>query len=649
MKLARVHIKNFRAVEEETLEVGQHTVIIGGNGIGKSCSLKAIEKFFSKNSSVTAEDFHNKNVNESIELTLTFTDFSAEEVEQFNSRIHNEELVITRLFSLGASSKDNGKYFGRTPRHANFQNVRGADGAVPRRQAYNALRGQEAYADLPAATNDAQVSAGMEAWEAAHPESCELARDDGQFFGFSNVGRGLLQKYVSFVFVPAVRDAGADALDKGNTVIGQLIELLVKTVVQKREEFQAWQAKTMEEYQELVKPENIGELGELSTLLSGTLRKFYGDTEVDLAWRPPEEFRIALPAADVALTEQGYTGPVEGKGHGLQRAFIFTILQHLAQAIRTSENEIEPNDQGEQAAQTSHSLILAIEEPELYQHPTKQRHIARVLSEISGGKIPGVMNQTQILLCSHSPHFISTERFEQIRLARRKVTLGQGHGNFALSQVNYEQVCSLLNETLELEGNNAYTSDSLIAKLHILDPLVAEGFFASVAVLVEGVGDRAALTAVARSRGLDFEARGIALLPVGGKVNIARPHAVFSLFGIPVFALFDSDSNLKPDDRHPEINIGIQRLSLIEEPVEFRTFIGNRVASFETCLELVLAQELGAEFETQIDLAQQKYGMARKRLLKSPVSLGEILSGCLAQGAESPTLNEIVDKIAALS
>jgi putative ATP-dependent endonuclease of OLD family len=647
MRLTRVHIKNFRAVEEETLEVGQHTVIIGGNGIGKSCALKAIEKFFSKSASVTAEDFHNKNVNETIEITLAFIDFSNEELSQFSSRIHGDEMAVTRVFSIGVSAKDNGKYFGRTPRHPNFQGVREVEGAVPRRQAYNALRAQETYADLPAANTDAQVAAGMEAWETAHPDNCELARDDGQFFGFSNVGRGVLQKYISFVFVPAVRDAGADALDKGSSVIGQLIELLVKTVVQKRAEFQAWQAKTMQEYQELVKPENIGELGELSGLLSGTLKKFYGDTDVDLAWRPPDEFRIALPAADVALTEQGYTGPVEGKGHGLQRAFIFTILQHLAHAVRL--NEEVSHDQNGEAEQTSHSLILAIEEPELYQHPTKQRHVARVLSEISAGKIPGVMNQTQILLCSHSPHFISTERFEEIRLARRKLTLGEGHGKFALSRVDYQQVCQLLNETLALEGNNAYTSDSLIAKLHILDPLVAEGFFASVAVLVEGVGDRAALTAVARSRGIDFESRGIALLPVGGKVNIARPHAVFSLFGIPVFALFDSDANLKPDDQHPEINIGIQRLSLIEDPSEFRTFVGNRVASFETCLELILADELGAEFEAQIVLAQEKYGMARKRLLKSPISLGEILAGCLEKGAESATLNQIVDKISTLA
>lgn len=650
MRLCRVHIKNFRAVQEATIEVGQHTVLLGPNGVGKSCTLKAIDKFFSKSPAVSAEDFHDKNVAEPIEITLTFSDFTAEEAGQFESRIHGGELVVTRLLVAGAAPRDNGKYYGQAPRHPGFQHVRATAGALPRRQAYNALRTQELYADLPAATAEAQVIEGMEAWEATHPEACELAMDDGQFFGFSNVGRGTLQRYISFVFVPAVRDAAADATDKGGSVVNQLIELLVKTVVQKREDFKEWQAATMEQYKELVSPENLGELGELSGILTSTLQNFYGDTEVDLAWRPPDEFRIALPAADVALTEQGYAGPVEGKGHGLQRAFIFTILQHLANAIRSQVTVDEDEDALEgPEEETSHSLILAIEEPELYQHPTKQRHLARVLAEISAGNIPGVMSQTQILLCSHSPYFVSTERFPEVRLARRQITEGPLQGKFVVSSVTDAQVCQLLNETLQLQGGDAYTPESLIPRLHILDPLVAEGFFASAVVLVEGVGDRAALSAVANARGVNFEALGIAVLPVGGKINIARPHAVFSLFGIPVFALFDSDENLTVADRHPEVNAGIQRLSIVQEPVEFRTFVGNRFASFRTCLELVLAEELGDHFDQQIALAAQKYGLPKKRLLKSPVSLAEIITGCMASGSESPTMNSIVDRIAALA
>lgn len=644
MRLCSIHVKNFRAVHETTIEVGQHTVLLGSNGVGKSCIIKALDKFFSKSPGVTTEDFHDKNVHDPIEITLSFSDFTAQEQEQFASRISGGRMVVTRLLVAGAAPRENGKYYGQTLRHPPFQQVRSITGALARREAYNALRGQEGYEDLPAATSEPLVLTGMENWEAAHSDKCELDRDDGQFFGFSNVGRGILQKYISFVFIPAIRDAAADSVDKGGSVVAQLIELLVKTVVQKREDFKRWQAAAMEEYKALVSPENLGELGGLGELLTMTLQTFYNDTGVDLAWRPPEEFQVTLPAAEVALTEQGYSGPVEGKGHGLQRAFIFTILQHLANATRSQPL----SEDGAAAEETSHSLLLAIEEPELYQHPTKQRHLARVLSEISAGKIPGVMSQTQILLCSHSPYFVSTERFAEVRLARRQLMEGPQQGKIIVSQVSNTSVCHLLNDTLQLTGGDAYTPESLVPRLHILDPLVAEGFFATVAVLVEGVGDRAALTAVARARGISFEANGIALLPVGGKLNIARPHAVFTSFGIPVYAVFDSDENLSPQDRHPEANIGIQRLSLEAEPVEFRTFVGSRYASFDTCLELVLAQELGGDLETQVQLAQTKYGLPKKRLLKSPVSLGEIITGCFNSGSESPTLNTIVDRISAM-
>jgi hypothetical protein len=64
-------------------------------------------------------------------------------------------------------------------------------------------------------------------------------------------------------------------------------------------------------------------------------------------------------------------------------------------------------------------LVLAIEEPELYQHPSRQRHMASVLLELSQGTIPGVAKRTQVLYSTHSPLFVGLDRFEQIRLLRK--------------------------------------------------------------------------------------------------------------------------------------------------------------------------------------------------------------------------------------
>jgi putative ATP-dependent endonuclease of OLD family len=660
MRLVKAHVKNFRAISDLEVAIGQHTVLVGANGVGKSCVLKGIDKFFAKSANVSIEDFHERNVQDPIEIILTFTDFTDEESDTFSSRIHGNEMSVARVFRSGVGGKDNGKYFGLSLRNAQLQAIRAIEGAVPRRTAFNNLVGTEGFEDLQNAANAAQVDERMLEWESAHPGQCELFRDDGQFLGFSNVARGSLSKYLSFVFVPAVRDASPDSVDAKGSVISQLIELVVKSVVQKRADIVEWRAKAAQEYEELVSPENLGELGNLSDELSETLGIFYSDSRVDLNWKPPEELQVALPIAEVALTEQGYTGPIENKGHGLQRAFIFTLLQHLAKALSVQEPDVPPGAEGEEAppevaddaaqppVEESHTVILAIEEPELYQHPVKQRHIAKVLRQISRGQIPGVMSSTQVMLCSHSPQFVSTEHFDEIRLARREIVQVGSPAQCVVRCVTYAAVNSSLDIAYQTPAGG-HTDETLLARLHVIDGAVAEGFFCAVAVLVEGPGDLAAIMAVAQANEIDLEAAGVAILPVGGKTNIDRPLSIFSLLRIPTYAVFDSDSNLSPDDQKVLQNLGIQRLSGEVNPEEFRTHIGNRFASFEENLNVTLQSELGGSYPDQVELAAIKYGMKQKQIVKNPVGLAEIVAGCIANGGTCQTVGAIVNRIAALA
>src|SRR3546814_21124574 len=83
-----------------------------------------------------------------------------------------------------------------------------------------------------------------------------LLPDDGQFFGFQNNSRGKLQRHTSFVFVPAVREASADAADGKASVIGKLLELLVRSQILQRPDVQAFKATMTEAYQALVSADN---------------------------------------------------------------------------------------------------------------------------------------------------------------------------------------------------------------------------------------------------------------------------------------------------------------------------------------------------------------------------------------------------------
>ncbi len=290
MQLERARIRNFRSLRDVEVVFGAHTALIGGNGAGKSSILKAIEKFYSTTKNCDADDFFGRDQGQPIEIELTFHQLSEQEAAAFEDRVRDGRLVVTRIFDGGPSS---GRYHGVVPQIPDFVAVRAHSAATPKRAAYNALReNNPLYADLPTAGSAAAVDQAMLTWEAEHPDQLVLLPDDGQFFGFQNNSRGKLQQHTSFVFIPAVRDASADAADGKTSVIGKLLELLVRSQILQRPDVQAFKAQLTEAYQALVSAENMPELGALAGTLTADLRGLYQDAEVSLAWREVGEMPV---------------------------------------------------------------------------------------------------------------------------------------------------------------------------------------------------------------------------------------------------------------------------------------------------------------------------------------------------------------------
>lgn len=368
MQLVHALIRNFRSLRDVSVEFGPHTALIGSNGAGKSSILKAVERFYSTARQLDADDFFGRDQSQPVEIELTFGDLSAQESETFESRVRDGRLVVTRVFDDTASS---GRYYGSVLQNADFVEIRAQTTATAKRAAYKSLKeANAAYADLPNATSAPQVDEHLLAWEAQNGAQLTLQRDDGQFFGFQNASRGALQRHTAFVFIPAVREASADAADGKGSAIGRLLELIVRGAILQRADVQAFRAEMSERYQELVAPENMPELGVLADRLTVDLKGLYRDAAVGLAWREVAELPVPLPVADVLLSDDGFGGPVDRQGHGLQRAFIFTLLQYLARSSAdVTELPAEGNGGAEPAPAPAPApnLILAIEEPELYQ------------------------------------------------------------------------------------------------------------------------------------------------------------------------------------------------------------------------------------------------------------------------------------------
>ena len=626
--------------------------------------LRAIERFYAPSASVELDDFFGRTTDQPIEIELTFTNLDEQELELFGSRVHDGEMSVVRVFDTNTANR-NGRYFGKSPQHLPFAAIRAVTGANEKRAAYNALRGLgDAYAGLPAVTAAGQIEGHLAAWEAEHQAQCELGLDNGQFFGFTNVARGSLQRYTSFVFIPAVRDASADAIDSKGAVISRLMELIVRSAIQRRADIRRFQADVSQKYKELTDPASLTELGDLSADLTTTLQRLYLEASVNLRWRGAAEFPIPLPAADVLIDDDGFEGPVDRKGHGLQRAFILTLLQHLAHAsAQSASGEATQGTDEDAGRQTEASevseqeepefvlpgLILAIEEPELYQHPTKQRHFANVLRSLSSGSLPGVARQTQVLFASHSSLFVVPDRFDEIRLARRRAVDGLPHKECVLSSSSLESVCRRL-ESAFREDHGTRTVEGLRSRLHVLGPELSEGFFADLVVLVEGESDRAAIAAAADIVGYGLAENGIAILPVRGKTSLPNPACIFQELAIPTFLVWDCDQG--SGDPQAAYNRALQRLSGVPEAdiLDYRSDVGERFATFDSKLETTLRAEIGAAiYDTALDEARERFGLQnRADVSKSPAAMMDVLRTARAAEATSAALERIVAAIADL-
>jgi len=385
--------------------------------------------------------------------------------------------------------------------------------------------------------------------------------------------------------------------------------------------------------------------------LSETLRYYAPEANVSMEWAKLVDIDFPLPKAEVKLHEDGYKSSVQRTGHGLQRAFILTMLQHLvaAKGVETATeagfaSEAEIPEQGEPHLP---GLVLAIEEPELYQHPSRQRHMAAVLLKLSQGAIPGVAKKTQVLYSTHSPLFVGLDRFEQIRLLRK---IDHASGRPRVTKAVKTELDAVAEEIWASgdKQESKFTADTLRPRLQaVMTPWVNEGFFADVAVLVEGEDDRAAILGIAISMGHNLDSDGISVIPCMGKNNLDRPLVIFRRLGIPVYVIWDGDSGereAKPEDNHRLLRLFGQ------SDEDWPCGVNDHYACFKVKLESTLAEEIGKElFDRLLVDTQAELGIPRKKdALKNPVVLQRIVEKASAGGKTSATLKGIVEKIIAM-
>ena len=645
MIIQHIQIKNFRSIQNASFTCDSLTALVGRNGTGKSSFLSALELFYDQSAKVQADDFYAGDTSLEIEVVLTFSDLTEEEEKFFTAYIDNGMLSVARIFSNG-SGTNSGSYHGMRLQNPDFAEIRAADGRRDFTNKYNELKSKGKYTSLPTVRSADQADQALTEWENAHPKERIRIRDDGQFFGFTGVGQGYLGRYTRFIRVPAVRDATDDATDKRGSSISEIMDLVVRSVVSTRKDVTALKEQTQTQYEAILDPSKLTELTTLEVQLSQTLKQYAPDASVSLSWSDLAEITIPMPEAEIKLSEDGYKSAVQQTGHGLQRAFILTMLQHLVAARemeRASTGDLDSNNSKDTEVTSVPNLVLAVEEPELYQHPSRQRHMASVLLQLAQGSVPGVAKQTQVIYATHAPLFVGLDRFDQIRIIRK----AEGNlGDPKTTSVTTVSLNSVAEKLWGLDGQTGerYTPSTLRPRMQaVMTPWMNEGFFADVVVLVEGVGDHAAVLAVARSMGINLESFNICVIPCLGKNNLDKPAVVFLEFGISTYVIWDSDSSsMNPisDDNKRLLRL----VGATENDSQFGVF--NSYTCLNNNLECTLRSEISEPvFDELLALFCDEFGMRRNQAIKNPYVLNKIILAAKDRGHTSETLCEVVQRI----
>lgn len=483
---------------------------------------------------------------------------------------------------------------------------------------YAALRAN--HADLPAATTKDAMASALQAYEAARPEQCVLIPSEDQFYGISK-GSNRLAKYVQWVYVPAVKDASDEQSEMKNSALGRLLARAVRSKVNFSERIKKIADSAQEEYKKLLQ-ENQGALDEISTALASRIAEWaHPEAALRVEWRqdPKKSVQVEEPLAGILAKEGDFEGQLSRFGHGLQRSFLLALLQELAAS----------GDAGP-------TLLLGCEEPELYQHPPQARHLSNVLHRL-GEK------GAQILVTTHSPHFVSGETFEDVRIVRR--VAGAKHS--VVCCYGYDKFAEVF---AKAKGHAPMKPAGVLAKVHqVLQPALNEMFFAQRLVLVEGLEDMAYIHAwlVITKRWDEFRRRGVHIVPANGKHALVAPFIIAGGLGIPSLVIFDADADKSNEGVHRSDNTALLRIAGGDDTTPFPAetiWTGNHVVWPYDMGASIKSEVDGGAWSKAVEYASAQCGMAAD-LNKNTLHIAARLTHLAEAGIRPPSLDKLCDAI----
>ena len=527
MRIREVRIRRYRSVVDLKFSVDDYTALIGANGAGKSSILYALDWFFNSGT-LSREDVHTTRARpydpeeSDIDVEVVFDELTEQDRQVLGRYGRGPACRLRRTWNAETAAE---KMFGNSMGGPGFRAVESATPVTTMRTAYKQAR--EQFPELPDVLPKAEIIAALAAWESDpvnKDKLVEVAADDASHM-FGVVGQSTLSRCVRYVLVPASTEIAASV---GQAVRGSVLQQLLGSVMTEvaAAEVQDWVRENSEAVASLGKRVEA-KVDSATAAHAARVNGLLGDLVPNAELRLVPAYPDWLPRADVTVRSQisvdGQQTDVGRQGHGTQRALLLAILQSLVPIASTTDGI------GAGSAR-SPALVVSIEEPEIFQHPVRARHFARVLTELS------TTEGTQVLIATHSPYFVLPEQVGALRRCR------SGTDGTVMHSTSVSKIAALT------ERGEQQVSKNLEREI---PTTFSEAFFAESVLLVEGDTDRVVVETLARQLGLDLEANGTAVVSVFGKENLRPAFAVLQTLGIDVYVLVDGDYGVAAR-KHPD-------------------------------------------------------------------------------------------------
>lgn len=611
MRLTYLRIQNFRSCRDIILEIGNMHALVGANNAGKSTVLRALDFLFNPSTkSLNEESFWNKDTSLEIRVEAIFSDMADKEKEALGPYLNaNGTFHMARSAGTGAKSDDSeseseqgegkigiGQHYKKPvpePEWLQESKINGKNITEWWKTKDQLIVNDTSFAD---SWTGAAKKPGVEEWKEKAKEFITAYADKIPMQdawtdnpkGYANVLKGTLPFYV---LVPAVRDVTEESKGTKSSPFGKLLYAILDTVSQeKRAKIEGILGEVAKQMNRAGGKERVPLIAETEKQLNTLLNDFFTGCDLEIEFETPT-LEVLLSAPKLYV-DDGFRNAVENKGHGLQRAVIFTILRRYAEYMTSASDGKKRN------------LILAVEEPELYMHPQAQRTIRRVFRKIAEGG-------DQVLFSTHSSLLVDVAYFDEI--IRMENICEKAEGKKTTASTAWQLPIAKMIEDLEtripsLRGKTtADTMRDLYS--HAYNPRRNEGFFASKIILVEGVTEEYSLPIYADAISTcAFDPQGISVVECGGKGAMDRLFRIFNELHIPCYILFDYDSG-NSDTKIIDKSKELLALAGVSHDAPQSLFIADSIACFSKTWESDLRPET-PDVDTLTGEARQKLGLS---------------------------------------